>query len=441
MIRIIDGVHSKVTDPSRVRSYFKYQRSSWYRGQEKVRDKYMITKGGQIFTGSALPLSQKYKYKITGLDLITKDKKYPAIKGIDFRNDQLELIERAVSIQRGVIKSPTGSGKTVIAGGVISQFINHKILFLCHSLSIVRQTVSKFKLYGFKRVQMIGGGQEKSLKGDIIVSTIQSFCKIPVEDYCSYFDLIIIDEAHHVRASDSQYGTVLQNMITYPRLGFTATLSDLRESQLVLEGLVGSVIGELTLDEGIEEGILSKPIIKLINVPDHLRLSSKGYHTIYDAGVVNNKRRNRLIIREAQSHLDQGRTVLIMIKELEHGKNLVEIFKALGIRGVQFVRGATDVQLRERIKRLFNNKKIKVVISSSVWREGIDIPTLDVIINASGGKSEIPTLQAIGRGLRKAKGKTKVIIVDFLDPYRYLAEHSIQRVQIYNREKWIKGGE
>jgi superfamily II DNA or RNA helicase len=61
----------------------------------------------------------------------------------------------------------------------------------------------------------------------------------------------------------------------------------------------------------------------------------------------------------------------------------------------------------------------------------VNIPSLDCVIFASGGKSDIATLQGIGRGLRTTDEKKTFVIVDFLDPYRFLAQHTIQRLRIY----------
>jgi len=49
-------------------------------------------------------------------------------------------------------------------------------------------------------------------------------------------------------------------------------------------------------------------------------------------------------------------------------------------------------------------------------------------------KSEIATLQALGRALRRHSSKTKVYVYDFLDKEKYLREHSIARRRHYERE-------
>ena len=49
-------------------------------------------------------------------------------------------------------------------------------------------------------------------------------------------------------------------------------------------------------------------------------------------------------------------------------------------------------------------------------------------------KSEIATLQALGRALRRHDSKQKVFVYDFLDKEKYLADHSRARKRHYKRE-------
>jgi superfamily II DNA or RNA helicase len=49
-------------------------------------------------------------------------------------------------------------------------------------------------------------------------------------------------------------------------------------------------------------------------------------------------------------------------------------------------------------------------------------------------KSEIATLQALGRALRRHDSKDVVYIYDFMDKEKYLRDHSISRKRHYERE-------
>ena len=49
-------------------------------------------------------------------------------------------------------------------------------------------------------------------------------------------------------------------------------------------------------------------------------------------------------------------------------------------------------------------------------------------------KSEIATIQALGRALRKSEGKSEVFVYDFLDKEKYLRGHSLERKKHYENE-------
>ena len=67
---------------------------------------------------------------------------------------------------------------------------------------------------------------------------------------------------------------------------------------------------------------------------------------------------------------------------------------------------------------------------------GISIDEISHMVNARGLSGEVPTLQGLGRGIRKAKGKDKMYFYDFMDRIPYLEQHSKQRIKHYNKLKF-----
>ncbi|GAF80554.1 unnamed protein product, partial [marine sediment metagenome] len=420
-----------------------FEKEFWKQGQfarERKLYSASMVKRYSVLTGLVPRIvshlkKNKINFSITGYNEKLKPTNKPKIKGITFRDDQLRLINSAIENQRGLIISPTGSGKTVIAAGLISCFKDSKVLFLMHTIDLLHQTVKEFQKFGFKHISIIGDGH-KNLDGQIVVATRQTLAKINIKDYCDLFDITIIDEAHHVNNLDSQYGTLLTNNLSVMKIGFTATEQKTKEKSLSLEGLIGPVIGELSLGEGIERGILCKPRVTLISVP-YKPTDTRQYYQLYEEQIIRSRVRNRIIIKEVKKRVEESKSCLVMVKEIEHGENLIEMADTVGLEDIIFIQGKTEGEQRQKVKEALHSKKIKVVIVTSIWREGINIPSLDCIVNAMGGKSEITTLQAIGRGLRTFKGKEEVEILDFVDCHRYLAEHFTRRLQIYIQNNWL----
>ena len=75
-----------------------------------------------------------------------------------------------------------------------------------------------------------------------------------------------------------------------------------------------------------------------------------------------------------------------------------------------------------------------MLIASQILKEGVNIPSIEDIINGQGGESKIFVKQyLIGRSARKYKGEG-VCIHDFYDKGRWVEDHSKQRIKIYREE-------
>jgi superfamily II DNA or RNA helicase len=151
---------------------------------------------------------------------------------------------------------------------------------------------------------------------------------------------------------------------------------------------------------------------------------------------VDSRIRNSRIASVAVDLASSGLSSLIIVKEIQHGDNITDMIRMKGHK-CSFVQGNTSGEIRDAVKEQLEQKGIKIVVCTAVWKEGVNIPSLNCVINAAGGKSEISTLQAIGRGLRSVPGKKEIVIYDFLDPYKYLAQHAIQRIAIYVEAGWL----
>lgn len=366
-------------------------------------------------------------------DIIVYEAELP---GITFRPDQIRLINSFLDNPRGILVAPTGTGKTVLGFGCLSGFDNIKTLWLCHKIDLVTQAYDEARKFGFKSVGRVGG-KWAEYDCDLTIATRQSFRNL-TDEYGHLYDAVVVDETHHVANMKSEYAYVLSRVPAPIRLGLTATLPREGESYLTSMGLIGPIREELTINEGNDLGILAKPTIKILRLKKNYEVESmRKYSDVYSAAVTQNLALNTMVAVTAKQHADLNETVLIMINHIEHGKNIMEQLKALKVDAF-FVHGATEGERRSEVKKALNDGHIKVVVCSSVWTEGVNIPNLNAVINAGGGKSEIRTLQNIGRGLRKTKDKDKVFIYDFFNPsHRFLLDHFGERICTYSENDWL----
>jgi len=362
----------------------------------------------------------------------------PYLPGITFHDKQSEFIQDAIHMGQGVIQAATAFGKTVTFLGILSCFPKAKILVLVHTVDLVIQIREDFEKYEFDDVVQIGGGKKfKGSFGRINVATVQTMYRLDPEVYRNEFDIVVVDETHHVSKFTGFYARVLGQCYAPTRFGFTATLPDEWEQILAIEAFIGGMIGTFTIDEAIEAGIIVPPKVRIFKSDGVLKIRSvTNYHEVYDRAVINNEPRNNQIMRIVKEHNDQGISLVVMITRIEHGDNLMRCANHHGVQA-KFVRGESSGDVRAEIRHAMIEKDIMCVVTT-VWREGIDVPTLGGAIIGGCGKSFINTLQIVGRTLRKSEGKTKGIIIDFFDPcHRFLIDQFGERVSIYTENGWL----
>jgi len=454
IIEIIDGIYAKAPKPliPYIAPLLRYDREVATQAQFgtsiKRRDAYYIDRRNGKFLYGFIDrvcgnLTDRHiMWSITGNYPNPLRAQTPAKLdgGIKLRPDQLQLIKQTLIYQRGVIKAPTGSGKTITALGLISMFPGMRVLILVHRQEILKQFIERFKKHlPIRKLTVVTEGQTPP-PGGTVVGMIQTAIKYPVDVVCDAFDIVIVDEVHRCWDRDGQYGTFLNYCLAPMKIGFTATpwnWDTHRERALGTEGLIGPIIGELTLQKGQDLGIVAKPYITLRTVPYDPNLGDlRRYREIYDRCVVNNRARNAIISKEAKIRALAGKSTLTIVREIKHGEILANMAQTMGLNSV-FIHGSTPGEQRDAVKQALENKIHMNVIATDIWKEGVDIPSLNGVIIAAAPKSQIYTLQAVGRGMRTAEGKTRVEIIDFLDPYRYLARHAIQRLSTYVEEGWL----
>jgi superfamily II DNA or RNA helicase len=260
-------------------------------------------------------------------------------------------------------------------------------------------------------------------------------------DYLHGLGITLVDECHRVSKLDGIYSKTLQQIPATIRIGLTATLPADTEAVYALEGNLGPVIYSVDRQGLTDTGRLAIPKIRILQIPIDADVANlKKYSDVYSEGVVNSHKRNGIIIDEIAKYVLEGRTCLVIVRLLEHGQNLFDMIKMRypKIRAY-YAHGTTESEERERIRQELQARNIDVAITSTIWKEGVDIPSLNVVVNAAGSKSELFCLQVVGRGMRAAPGKDEFIILDFFDPsHHFLVSHFGYRIAMYFAQNWIK---
>jgi len=215
-------------------------------------------------------------------------------------------------------------------------------------------------------------------------------------------------------------------------LSGTALRRDVLSNMKVM-ALTGDIIYRLQTTELIERGTLSDIEIRMIENPEIV--SGTTWQQIYERGVVQCLVRNNKIAQIATTHWREGRKVMILVRQIEHGELLRDLLEQEQQVPAKFVWGRHASEERERVKEEFNRAGNFVLIASPIYDEGVDLPEVNVLIMAAGGKSEVKTLQKIGRGLRRKRDHSTLLVYDFNDSgAKYLSKHSVERLKTYQKE-------
>ncbi|KKN62975.1 hypothetical protein LCGC14_0506850 [marine sediment metagenome] len=348
--------------------------------------------------------------------------------GITLRDYQVDAANKLLGARRGIAKMATNSGKTEVMAAML-KVLDKRAIIIIHRKELLHQTAERLETRLGRSIGKIGDGiHQPSI---ITVAMIQTLHNMKghysYQDYFQSQEVVMVDECHHT--SSDQMMDVLYQISGKYRYGFSGTpLKNDVLADMKLISITGRVIYDLGNAELIEQGYSAVPevIVHEVYSPEKANWDMD-YHVAYDRLIVNNHPRNRIIKAVAE---DRDGIVLILVTRIEHGDTLKRM-----IPGSVFVHGGITTNIRQNVLKRMKSGRSGVYIASTIFDEGVDVPDVNIMVLAGGGKSDIKLLQRIGRGLRKKEGRNIIEIHDFLDDTNeYLLKHTEERIDVYTRE-------
>lgn len=252
----------------------------------------------------------------------------------------------------------------------------------------------------------------------IIVGSVQTLCRDSRLALFSksYFDTIIIDEAHH--ALSSSYQAILNYFDTADILGVTATPD--RSDMQNLGKVFDSLAYEYTLRDAISSGYLVK--IQVQTLPLRIDFTNvkitAGDFQAGDIGRVLDPYLEQI----ADTLLDyKDRKIVVFLPLIETSQKFCKMLIERGFNAAEVNGNSKD---RNEITEDFANGKYNVLCNSMLLTEGWDCPSVDCVIVLRPTKSRALYTQMIGRGTRLCEGKDHLLVLDFLWHYE---KHSLCR--------------
>jgi superfamily II DNA or RNA helicase len=339
--------------------------------------------------------------------------------------------------RRGVIVLPTGAGKSWVARRIIER-LDRAALVIVPTLDLMNQwydgLLAAFEL---DDVGLLGGGYH-----DIRPLTVTTYdsAALHMDRYGDRFGLVVFDEVHHL-PGPTRLRAAASSIAPF-RLGLTATpeRQDGRESEL------DAAVGPIVYRRGIKElagHFLADYDVEQVTVSltdeeaDRYRAARATYlDFVRSAGIRFSSRdgwgrfimlssRSRDGRRAMRAYREQRRIALTCQRKLdlvehliaEHAQDRVLVFTndndtvyTLSRRLlVPSITHQTPTKERREILQRFNSGAYRVVVTSKVLNEGVDVPEAGVAIVLSGSGSVREHVQRLGRILRKRGDKRALL--------------------------------
>lgn len=341
----------------------------------------------------------------------------------------------------GTLKMPIRSGKTRTAAKII-QKTGVPALFIVPSKMLLHQTVQTLReCMPNEPIGVVGDGMYDVQF--ITAATVQTLSRMrstndpKYKDLLKAFDLIVGDEIHHYRGSGEWYKIFYDFNVAF-RVGLSATIfpdseTEVEHGIMWAKGLFGGICFEVPVSELIDNGYLMRQNVEMYRIKEPMELlKSKWSQTLLNRGIIENKYRNKKIVELAKRETDLGARVLIVTNRLNHIAILSEMLDEIGIDH-RVITGKNSSEERNDLIEGFVAGRYLCILGT-VLREGVDIPEVEVVINAEGWKDEKNAIQR-QRNLTIAEGKKRALMIDFVDEFnQYFFKHSMARLKTYQSE-------
>ena len=327
---------------------------------------------------------------------------------------------RAEGAKKALIHAATGIGKTYLAAFDSKTY--EKVLFVAHREEILKQAAESFRNVRSSEDYGFFTGDEKCTDKSVIFASVATLGKTEYlnEKYFApdYFNYVVIDEFHH--AVNNQYRKIIEYFKQQFLLGLTAT-PERMDGKNIYEICDYNVPYEISLKDGINKGMLVPfHYYGIYDETDYTKLHvvrGKYVEEELNKTYIGNVYRHDLIYKYYCKY--GSKQALGFCCSRKHAEEMAKEFSRRGIPSAAVYSNADgkfSMDRTEAIEKL-ESRKIKVIFSVDMFNEGVDIPSVDMVMFLRPTESPVVFLQQLGRGLRRSKGKEYLNVLDFIGNY------------------------
>ena len=323
---------------------------------------------------------------------------------------------------RNLVVAATGTGKTVVAALDYKQLLRQagrdlSLLFVAHRAEILQQSLQTYRavLRSGAFGEIHGAGQ--TAEGRHVFATIQSLHDTRLSQIApDMFDVVVVDEFHHAAADT--YDRLLKHVDPQELLGLTAT-PERMDGKDITEWFDKRIAVELRLWEAIDQGFLVP--FQYFGVSDGTDLRAltwrRGGYALGELSelLTNDNVRVAKVLEAVRNIVrDPGAMkALGFCVSKEHAHYMAAKFTDAGVPSAA-VTGDDLPDARAGVLADLKAGNLRCVFSVEVLGEGVDVPDVDCVLLLRPTASATVFAQQLGRGLRRAEGKSHLTVIDLI---------------------------
>ena len=324
--------------------------------------------------------------------------------------------------KRAVVVLATGLGKTWLAAfdaaAYAQQYVigrTPRILFIAHREELLIQAARTFRRMFRDKRPRIGFfvGDTSDFDGDLVFASVQKLSRPEnlARLTLARFDYVVVDEVHHGTARS--YRKVLDRLAPGFLLGLTAT-PDRADGADVLGLFDDYVAYRADLGIGVERGrLVPFAYFGLKDKVDYKAITWKGRPFNVDelAAAIDTDERLDQLWRSWIEH--PGRRTIVFCCNIQHADHARAFLAAKNVKTASVHSGPTSADRAEALADLASGT-LEAVCAVDLFNEGIDVPLVDRVVMLRPTESPVLFLQQLGRGLRVALHKERLVVLDFV---------------------------
>lgn len=313
----------------------------------------------------------------------------------------------------GILQSPAGSGKTQM-GIALASDLGVRTLWLTHTKDLLTQSKNRAEQYFSPDLMGTITEGKVNIGTAMTFATIQTMCKLDLEQYRDTWDCIIVDECHRVSGTPTavtQFSRVLNALRARHKYGLSATVHRADGLIKATYAMLGEVVYTVP-DEAVKSKIMTVHVqpkgtgIKLSS--DFLNSDGTINYPKMITYLTENEERNEIIMDDLLENCDHYN--LILSDRVDHLRSLYESLPlALKVRAAVIDGKMTTKKLKaereQALEDMRSGKKHYLFATYALAKEGLDIPRLDRLYLTTPQKDYAVIVQSVGRIARTFDGK------------------------------------